>query len=412
MKTTTSALRLAVLGAGLIAGVIVLAMWLMGGSGEPAQANTPITVGFDMNTAGNSCPGDGTNCTLDTIDTCVVPTLVSDGKVNDGCPPDGAETDAECDNAVDDDGDTKVNDGCPLVGNIAENAEVIDGGVDVDGDTGVDTDDDLADLAGYEIIDGLVDINDSGTIDDTDDGTWTETGYDVINGYVDIDDDAAVPPDDGDDGTLDALCDGDADDDGDTKVNDGCPQVGTVAEADAECDNALDDDVADTGAGTTPESSAQCDNDLDDDYDGLVNDGCPAVGVCAGGETDTQCENSTDDDPERCVQFDVFLKDLPELANQPYEGGISSFQYHIGEKDGLTVGTIAGFTHTNTTVNLLVQLPDVSFYEYSEAVGSSVPSWDASAADLGDIEFNPPFTKACSAGWRSTRQGGRTGSTS
>ncbi len=40
-----------------------------------------------------------------------------DGKVNDGCPADGAaESGANCNNATDDDSDTKVNDGCPAIG--------------------------------------------------------------------------------------------------------------------------------------------------------------------------------------------------------------------------------------------------------------------------------------------------------
>ena len=72
MRATRRVITLAVLGAGLLAGVIALAMSLAGGSGGPAQALGPITVGFDMNTAGNSCPGTGTaDCTLGAIDGCV-----------------------------------------------------------------------------------------------------------------------------------------------------------------------------------------------------------------------------------------------------------------------------------------------------------------------------------------------------
>lgn len=76
MKATTKMLTLAVLGAGLIAGVIVLGMWLMGGSERAAQANAALViVGFDMDPTSapaNSCPGDGeTDCTLGTIEACV-----------------------------------------------------------------------------------------------------------------------------------------------------------------------------------------------------------------------------------------------------------------------------------------------------------------------------------------------------
>jgi len=45
-------------------------------------------------------------------------------RVNDGCPAvDTAESGADCDNDVDDDGDTTVNDGCPKVGNRSESGD-------------------------------------------------------------------------------------------------------------------------------------------------------------------------------------------------------------------------------------------------------------------------------------------------
>jgi hypothetical protein len=63
------------------------------------------------------------------------------------------------------------------------------------------------------------------------------------------------------------------------KVNDGCGQVGGLAETSSQCDNALDDDTADGGAGRSEaDISGACTNSTDDDYDGKVNDGCPAVG--------------------------------------------------------------------------------------------------------------------------------------
>ena len=47
------------------------------GRNGPAQASPALVVGFDMNPAGNSCPGDGVNdCTLGTIDPCI---QVADG---------------------------------------------------------------------------------------------------------------------------------------------------------------------------------------------------------------------------------------------------------------------------------------------------------------------------------------------
>jgi hypothetical protein len=57
-------------------GVMLLAILVAGlvvwpGNDGPAQASPGLVVGFDMNPAGNSCPGDGVNdCTLSTIDPC------------------------------------------------------------------------------------------------------------------------------------------------------------------------------------------------------------------------------------------------------------------------------------------------------------------------------------------------------
>jgi len=55
-------------------------------------------------------------------------------------------------------------------------------------------------------------------------------------------------------------CANDVDDDGDGKINDGCPIVGAAAESGTECDNDVDDDP------------------LDDDPLSIVNDGCPQEG--------------------------------------------------------------------------------------------------------------------------------------
>jgi len=60
------------------------------------------------------------------------------------------------------------------------------------------------------------------------------------------------------------------DDDGDGKINDGCPQVGA-----------------------TPESGAQCDNDVSDDTeDSDVNDGCPPSGASEGERAGGACSGA------------------------------------------------------------------------------------------------------------------------
>jgi len=71
-----------------------------------------------------------------------------------------------------------------------------------------------------------------------------------------------------------AQCNNTTDDDGDNRVNDGCPVVAAGAS----------------------ETGTQCTNNTDNDGDGVINDGCP-VGE-RGGETGTQCTNNTDDDAD------------------------------------------------------------------------------------------------------------------
>ena len=72
MKTITRRVPLAVLGAGLIVALTILGLWLSGHYYQAARAQGPVIVGYDMNTAGNSCLGDGvTDCTLGAINPCI-----------------------------------------------------------------------------------------------------------------------------------------------------------------------------------------------------------------------------------------------------------------------------------------------------------------------------------------------------
>lgn len=124
-----------------------------------------------------------------------------------------------------------------------------------------------------------------------------------------------------------------------------------------------------------------------------------AGNTCPGNGT-TDCTLGTID---TCVQvpsgggvvtIDVFLDGLPQVAGQPAKGGITSFQYHIGEKNDLPVGTVSAITHATKSVNLLVQGAAVNLQDYSDPAGlTTIPSWDAVVGDLGDVEYNPPFTK-------------------
>ena len=94
----------------------------------------------------------------------------------------------------------------------ANSVDVYDGYLDMDGDDSENTPDggDDGTFEGYTIIDGGVDINDSGGIGDADDGVIG--GYAVINGRVDIDNDGDGDGDEGDDGTITAPASADGGD--------------------------------------------------------------------------------------------------------------------------------------------------------------------------------------------------------
>ena len=93
------------------------------------------------------------------------------------------------------------------------------------------------------------------------------------------------------------------------------------------------------------------------------------------------------------ITFDVFLKDLPQMPGQPEVGGITNFRYRIGEEQDRVVGTVTGFTHIDGAVNLIFSREFDSPHEISDPVGTTVPFWEAQVLDLGDTEFNPPYTQ-------------------
>ena len=93
------------------------------------------------------------------------------------------------------------------------------------------------------------------------------------------------------------------------------------------------------------------------------------------------------------ITFDVFLKDLPQMPGQPDVGGITHFGYRIGEEEDRAVGTVTGFTHIDGAVNLIFSRDFDLSQELSDPVGTTVPLWLARVLDLGDTEFNPPYTQ-------------------
>jgi hypothetical protein len=211
--------------------------------------------------------------------------------VNEGCPTvdDGIphpETGTECDNAVDDDEDGKINDGCPTVDDGVPNPET--GGQCAQGDT---VDDDL-------------------------------DGY-VNDGCPAMDPGGVPSPETGE------QCENNCSDDDDTKTNDGCPAVGDPETGD-QCNYNVDDDedgwINDgCPAVAAPEGLSYCADpgetgldDLDDDDDGYANDGCPTVDVEE--ETGDQCANALDDDGDGkindgCPEYDIEKETGAECTN-------------------------------------------------------------------------------------------------
>jgi MYXO-CTERM domain-containing protein len=108
-------------------------------------------------------------------------------------------------------------------------------------------------------------------------------------------------------GAPETTCTGAAttdDNDGDGRVNDGCPAFvsGAGGESGAECSNTSDDDGdgrINDGCPTTEEGAetgAQCSNAYDDDGDGRINDGCPTAVRGVGAEPICTGTSNNDDD--------------------------------------------------------------------------------------------------------------------
>jgi Thrombospondin type 3 repeat len=151
---------------------------------------------------------------------------------NDGCPQVGgtAESGADCGlNSTDNDGDGAVNDGCPVVAGAMKDIGNEGDGVNISGGASNNT------IGGSAPGEGNV---------ITSNDYFAGGGVRITGG-----------PEAG------TACTGSTDNDGDSIVNDGCPQAGATAEAGAQCTNTTNDDSLD---------------------DSLVNDGCPGVQVSSG----------------------------------------------------------------------------------------------------------------------------------
>ena len=228
-------------------------------------------------------------------DHCDDPDADSVMDINDNCP------DASNPSQADEDSDGPGNscDNCPAIPNPDQanvDGDVMGDDCDTDDDNDGPTDGDEtacgSDPASPGSVPERINGDGVGTEDDDDlDGTEDEiqapvAGFDCDgDGYKDDVEaafawPAAVGPESAGQCTdLDNV-----DDDGDTRVNDGCPTVGTGPELD--------------GTGARDHCSEAPGTALDDDGDGTINDGCPGFG--AGG-AEVSCANIADDDGDNVV---------------------------------------------------------------------------------------------------------------
>jgi len=366
MKVLRKTLPLVVLGFGLIVGLTLVTLRLPGGDGGPAQAQGPITVGFDMNTAGNSCPGTGAaDCTLGTIDSCIeVPAGGGDITFDvfmDGLPAGGdfwafgytvTEKNSQSVGTI-----TAFTHNAPLVNLLRQ----------------------VAPLA------ALTDFSD---VPPAPMPGWSSATVDLSGGL-----EANPPFTQGVLSRLTANIPGATPDGvyfltlsntilGDSESNDYCDPISP---------NYVGCSLLDGNATPIPHGmiakGVSCPQPITVGFDmNTTGNSCPHDGTdCTLGTIDACVEVPTGGG---VITVDVFLENLPTAA-----AGFAGFQYHIGEKHGLTVGTVAAITHNSTLINLIMQLPAVNLQDFSDVVGTSIPSWDGIVADLGNPEANPPFTK-------------------
>jgi len=295
-----------------------------------------------LNTSLRDSDGDGYE---NALDTCQYAINVDNPRDQDGADDDmldpiceptrGAETGADCAAGealpLDDDGDTLVNDGCPTVGTFPESgvggcANLID---EADEDPGAPvTDDDTAINDGCPTLFGDLETDCAAgeglPLDDDGDtyvndgcvtaGTFPESGVAGCANAIDEADEDPGPPVTGDDTAINDGCPGvnvieEDDKDGDLASNggvwqnagDNCPQIANPTQTESErpepplIGQPRGGSKADTLGDLCDLAEVDCALGealpLDDDGDGLVNDGCIAVGAPEVG-----CLNVADDE--------------------------------------------------------------------------------------------------------------------
>ena len=150
------------------------------------------------------------------------------------------------------------------------------------------------------------------------------------------------------------VCTGSADEDGDGRVNDGCPAV-------------LAPETICTGSG-------------DEDIDGFISDGCPTTFV-----------------------FDIVIQNLPE---RPADQGLAAidFQFQWGAPLGQAdVFDIIDRSPISPTIHVLAQAVGSSAYlNDAQALPQVAPPYVGASSDLGADEPNPPWSQGTASRYTAT----------
>lgn len=152
-----------------------------------------------------------------------------------------------------------------------------------------------------------------------------------------------------------------------------------------------------------------CADAADDDGDGRVNDGCPAVGAPESHPTPNQCAGAADDDGDTVVNdgcpaaflFDVVVQNLPIRGAGE---GQATFDFRLqwgaplNQSDAID---IVARSFGSPTVHYLAQATGSGAVLWDPSVlPQTAPPYIGSVLDMGTEEISPPWTQGTA--WRGT----------
>lgn len=149
-----------------------------------------------------------------------------------------------------------------------------------------------------------------------------------------------------------------------------------------------------------------CAGSADEDGDGRVNDGCPAVGapetVCTG-SADEDIDDSINDGCPTTFLFDIVIQNLPE---RPADQGLAAmdFQFQWGAPLGQAdVFDIVGRSLISPTIHVLAQAVGSSAtLRDAQSLPQLAPPYVGASSDLGVDEPNPPWSQGTAGRYTAT----------